>query len=127
MKPILTVRNPVAQLFLYVGELLKKNKGIYVNPISRLFGVVSFVRSDFNTCLKTGQVVSDVFCLPSNYRKDVPPKSKKSFKHKSVPSDGHVLIAAHGPLNVLFKLPITEISEVNDHKSVIIFSIITPL
>ena len=72
-------------------------------------------------------MVSDVFCLPSNYRKDVPPKSKKSFKHKSVPSDGHVLIAAHGPLNVLFKLPITEISEVNDHKSVIIFSIITPL
>ena len=36
------------------------------------------------------------------------------------------MIAALGPLNVLFKLPITEISEVNDHKSVIIFSIITP-
>ena len=80
MKPILTVKSPDAQLFLFAGELLKKNKRTYVNPISRLFGVVSFVRSDYNTCLKTGQVVSDVFCLPSNYRKDVPPKSKKSFK-----------------------------------------------
>ena len=47
--------------------------------LCRLLGVVSFVRSDYNTCLRTGQVVSDVFCLPSNYRKDVPPKSKKGL------------------------------------------------
>ena len=54
----------------------------YVWPndhLCRLLGVVSFVRSDYNTCLRTGQVVSDVFCLPSNYRKDVPPKSKKGL------------------------------------------------
>merc|ERR1719471_1596584 len=64
-----------------------------------LFGLVSFVLgTDYRECLKTSQVVSDVFCLPNNYRKEVPPTTS-------------------GPLNVLFKLPITEISEVNDHKS----------
>merc|ERR1711976_64088 len=64
----------------------------------RLFGLITMVLCDYEDCLKNSQVVSDVFCLPASYRKDVPPSS---------------LV----PLNVLFKLPITEISEVNDHKS----------
>jgi len=57
---------------------------------------VHSVGSDFSSCITTGQVISDVFCLPSNYRKEVPPKT-------------------NGPLNVFFKLPITEVSSVDDH------------
>ena len=64
---------------------------------SGLAGLVSSVTSDYDQCLETGQVVSggkhfkhrkkgewifaDVFCLPSSYRKDVPPESSiKSLK-----------------------------------------------
>jgi len=55
---------------------------------------------DYEFCSKTGVIVSEVFCLPDSYRKDVPPPSLK-------------------PLLVIFKLPITEISEINDHKSIV--------
>lgn len=54
--------------------------------------------SVFSDCIKDGLLVSEVFCLPNNYRKDVPPTT-------------------NGPLNVFFKLPVTEVSEINDHKS----------
>lgn len=50
---------------------------------------------------KGGKVVSHVFCLPPCYRKDVLP-----------PTDG-------GPLRVFFKLPVSEISEIDDHKSIL--------
>jgi len=50
---------------------------------------------------KGGKVVSHVFCLPPSYRKDVLP-----------PTDG-------GPLLVYFKLPVSEISEIDDHKSIL--------
>ena len=48
-----------------------------INPLAgSLFGLVSFVLgTDYRECLKTSQVVSDVFCLPNNYRKEVPPTS----------------------------------------------------
>jgi len=49
-----------------------------------------------------GTVVSHVFCLPPNYRKDVLPPT----------GDGE-------PLPVFFKLPISEISEIDDHKSIV--------
>jgi len=52
----------------------------------------------FISCTKNAVLVSDIFCLPQDYRKDVPPKTE-------------------GPLRVYFKLPVTEISEINDHKS----------
>jgi len=55
-------------------------------------------RERYDECVKDGLVVSQVFCLPSSYRKDVPPQTD-------------------GPLNVFFKLPVTEISQVDDHKS----------
>jgi len=48
-----------------------------------------------------GKIVSHVFCLPPAYRKDVLP-----------PTDG-------GPLPVFFKLPVSEISEIDDHKSIV--------
>ena len=57
--------------------------------------------SDYLACKKNGgKGVSHVFCLPNSYRKDVLP-----------PTDGH-------PLPVFFKLPVSEISEIDDHKSV---------
>ena len=43
---------------------------------SLLAGWVSSVASNYEECLRTGQVISDVFCLPDTYRKDVPPHSK---------------------------------------------------
>jgi len=51
-------------------------------------------------CKEGGKVVSQVFCLPPEYRKDVLPPS---------PS----------PLEVYFKLPVSEISEIDDHKSIV--------
>ena len=42
-----------------------------------LAGWVSSVATNYEECLRTGQVISDVFCLPDTYRKDVPPHSKK--------------------------------------------------
>jgi hypothetical protein len=32
--------------------------------------------SVFSDCIKDGLLVSEVFCLPNNYRKDVPPTSE---------------------------------------------------
>jgi len=59
--------------------------------------------SGYETCRDSGgTVVSHVFCLPPNYRKDVLPPTE----------DG-------GPLSVFFKLPISEISEIDDHKSIV--------
>ena len=49
----------------------------------RLLGLVSLARSDYEACLSTGQVVSDVFCLPTSYRKDVPPSSETPHRHVS--------------------------------------------
>eukprot|EP00090_Calanus_glacialis_P009961 TRINITY_DN18345_c0_g1_i1.p1 TRINITY_DN18345_c0_g1~~TRINITY_DN18345_c0_g1_i1.p1 ORF type:complete len:466 (-),score=107.54 TRINITY_DN18345_c0_g1_i1:448-1845(-) len=58
--------------------------------------------SDYLACKENGgKVVSHVFCLPNSYRKDVLP-----------PTDGH-------PLPVFFKLPVSEISEIDDHKSIV--------
>jgi hypothetical protein len=83
-----------------------------------VFSFVHFAGSSFQRCLTDGQVLSDVFCLPSNYRKDVPPKSK-NIDIRSV-STG--FITATGPLNIFFTLPITEISYVDDVRRVMIFS-----
>jgi len=47
-----------------------------------------------------GRVVSQVFCLPKDYRKDVLPPTPT-------------------PLEVFFKLPVSEISEIDDHKSIV--------
>lgn len=57
---------------------------------------------DYSDCSENGGVVvSNVFCLPDSYRKDVPPPSKEQS------------------LIVKFKLPITEISAIDDHKSIV--------
>jgi len=65
-----------------------------------LFNLVLIISggSVFSDCVKDGLLVSEVFCLPRNYRKDVPPNT-------------------NGPLSVYFKLPVTEVSEIDDHKS----------
>ena len=116
------------------------------------------------------QVVSHVFCLPPNYRKDVlPPTGTENYfwtmNNSELPSDFIFMfpiweslkisvnfdvsrICLHdfsqnptksispnskenmricclsedgGPLSVFFKLPISEISEIDDHKSVRVF------
>jgi len=60
------------------------------------------VSIDYIDCkTRGGKVVSNVFCLPPDYRKDV------------IPSAGD------GPLLVFFKLPVSEISEIDDHKSIL--------
>jgi len=58
--------------------------------------------SEYISCAENGgNVVSHVFCLPNSYRKDVLP-----------PTGGK-------PLPVFFKLPVSEISEIDDHKSIV--------
>jgi len=52
----------------------------------------------FKECTKSALVVSEVFCLPSDYRKDVPP-----------PIDG--------PIMVVFKIPVSELSKIDDQRS----------
>ena len=42
--------------------------------------IVINVGDDFLGCVQTGKVISDVFCLPSSYRREVPPKSIKYLK-----------------------------------------------
>ena len=59
--------------------------------------------------------MSEVFCLPGNYRKDVPPSELSVI---NIIHNLPIVIVANGPLNVFFKLPVTEVSEINDHKSV---------
>jgi len=57
---------------------------------------------DYKSCVEGGgKVVSHVFCLPHSYRKDVLPPTKGE------------------PLQVYFKLPVSEISEIDDHKSIV--------
>jgi len=59
--------------------------------------------SEYLRCMEEGgKVVSKVFCLPHYYRKDVLPPTAKGE-----------------PLTVYFKLPVSEISEIDDHKSII--------
>jgi len=55
------------------------------------------VGDDFSGCVATTRLISDVFCLPASYRRELPPKT------------------SGGPINVFFKLPITEISNIDDH------------
>jgi len=52
-------------------------------------------------------MVSHVFCLPPSYRKDVLPPTDLSQDQEQ------------GPLFVYFKLPVSEISEIDDHKSIL--------
>ncbi|XP_023341302.1 gamma-aminobutyric acid receptor subunit pi isoform X1 [Eurytemora carolleeae] len=62
------------------------------------FTVSTEVSGGYEECTKDGILISDIFCLPKNYRKDVPPHTT-------------------GPLNVFFKLPVTEISQIDDKRS----------
>ena len=39
----------------------------------------SLEEEEYQKCLKNALVVSEVFCLPSDYRKDVPPPSKSLY------------------------------------------------
>lgn len=63
------------------------------------------VSIDYIDCkTRGGKVVSNVFCLPPDYRKDVIPSAD---------------LRGDGPLLVFFKLPVSEISEIDDHKSIL--------
>ena len=75
----------------------------------------------FSDCVKDGLLVSEVFCLPRNYRKDVPPNSKY-FHTLFFFQIQLFIVTANGPLSVYFKLPVTEVSEIDDHKSVSLYS-----
>ena len=92
-------------------------------------------------CQSGGRVVSQVFCLPRDYRKDLLPSGKSQYLTMDLPGveilsffhaeNGlNVLllfeinkninpVPALSALTVSFKLPISEISEIDDHKSVI--------
>ena len=69
-----------------------------VNHMQVIFINCSSSKSDesdveaFEACMKNALVVSEVFCLPSDYRKDVPPPSKFSihilFKSKLMKEHG---------------------------------------
>lgn len=52
----------------------------------------------YTACTKDALVVSEIFCLHADYRKDVPPPM-------------------NGPINVFFKLPVSEISKIDDQRS----------
>ena len=56
---------------------------ILFSRLSTSTGTTSLSKDDeneaFNRCTRDALVVSEVFCLPSDYRKDVPPPSKKKF------------------------------------------------
>ena len=87
----------------------------------------------FVECTKSALVVSEVFCLPKDYRKDVPPPSKMfsssaidKFRLVSSISKLHfilqltIIFAVEGdmPIKVYFKLPVSEISKIDDQRSV---------
>ena len=62
-------------------------------------------------------MVSNLFCLPSAYRKDVlPPTGEISLA--ILFSSLSFIVSDGNPLLVYFKLPVSEISEIDDHKSV---------
>ena len=42
-----------------------------------MFRVSTEVSGGYEECTKDGLLISDIFCLPKNYRKDVPPHSKQ--------------------------------------------------
>ena len=56
---------------------------ILFSRLSTSTGTTSLSKDDeneaFNRCTQDALVVSEVFCLPSDYRKDVPPPSKFKF------------------------------------------------
>lgn len=66
-----------------------------------------------------GRVVSQVFCLPTDYRKDLLPSCKSDRGGMSAIFLNFPLPQALSALTVYFKLPIYEISEIDDHKSVV--------
>ena len=82
----------------------------------------------FVECTKSALVVSEVFCLPKDYRKDVPPPSKmlsssaidKSRQYIKATFNTTILFAVEGdmPIKVYFKLPVSEISKIDDQRSV---------
>ena len=41
-----------------------------------MYRVSTEVSGGYEECTKDGILISDIFCLPKNYRKDVPPHSK---------------------------------------------------
>ena len=83
----------------------------------------------FVECTKSALVVSEVFCLPKDYRKDVPPPSKmlsssaidkSRLKYIKAIFNTTILFAVEGdmPIKVYFKLPVSEISKIDDQRSV---------
>ena len=97
---------------------------IFNGSLSRLStsaGTTSLSKDDeneaFNRCTRDALVVSEVFCLPSDYRKDVPPPSKKSFLKSEFQSIKVSLSVHDGPISVYFKIPVSEVSKIDDQRS----------
>ena len=77
------------------------------------------VGDDFLGCSRSAKLISEVFCLPTSYRKEVPPKSKlRNISWYVWVGYWEDNFTANGPINVFFKLPITEVSNVDDRTRV---------
>ena len=73
----------VALYFGWIGESICEwkegwKKGWMNEWINEwMFRVSTEVSGGYEECTKDGILISDIFCLPKNYRKDVPPHSKQ--------------------------------------------------
>ncbi|XP_040564391.1 gamma-aminobutyric acid receptor subunit pi [Lepeophtheirus salmonis] len=84
--------------FIIILMGIQLSNGENGNDVTELSTIDDDEDEDYAKCVKNALVVSEMFCLPSSYRKDVPP-----------PMDG--------PVKVKLKLPVTEVSEINDQRS----------
>ena len=58
----------------YMNERMNERRDECMNEW--MFRVSTEVSGGYEECTKDGILISDIFCLPKNYRKDVPPHSK---------------------------------------------------
>ena len=78
LKSLIAVRKFWLKLKMHICSLQYKwYHKKYMHTIIT-FSFIHFVGSNFSSCISSGKVISDIFCLPSNYRKEVPPKSKSN-------------------------------------------------
>ncbi|XP_059087344.1 glycine receptor subunit alpha-4-like isoform X2 [Tigriopus californicus] len=85
------VPNLAFHIFIILWSIAKTQSESSSSSLSR-------TNEAYTACVKKSLVVSEVFCLPEDYRKDVPPPMS-------------------GPVDVYLKLPVSEISNIDDQRS----------